>query len=142
MKLPVKLNFGVIKNRKVKIGYIENGIFNGYNGILKKVNQKGEELSFVFDNGFQLNVENKTFLFSGIRKQDDIIEIIYDKDNLVFSGFVAFTIFDTYGFPVEMFNEILKEMQDIHHELDMNGFDILKNLRKEVSHNTQFSEAF
>lgn len=142
MKLPLKINFGVIKNRKVKIGYIKNDSFYGYKGVLQKVIQKGDNLTFVFEDGYTMEVENRIFLYSSIKIENETIVICYNQNNLVLSGFIGFTMFDTYGFPIEMMQEILEEMKDINHNLDMDGFLILKNLQKDISHNNKFSGAF
>ena len=47
--------------------------------------------------------------------------------------FVGFTMFDVYGFPVELTEEILSEQGYI---LDMNGFQILRDLQREMNKST------
>lgn len=142
MKLPVKLNFGIIKNKNIRIGYIRDSTFYGYEGILQKVIQKGDCLTFLFTDGKKMEVDNRAFLYSKIRMNGNTITISYDEKNLVFSGFFGFTMYDTYGFPIEMVQEILDEMDDICHNLDLEGCQILKDLQKELSQNTKFGGAF
>lgn len=142
MKLPVKLNFGIIKNKNVRIGYIKDSTFYGYEGVLQKVIQKGNCSTFLFTDGKKMEVDNRTLLYSKIRMDGNTIVISYDEKNLIFSGFLGFTMYDTYGFPVEMVQEILDEIDDICHNLDLEGCQILKNLQKEISHNTKFGGAF
>ncbi len=142
MKLPMKINFGIIKNKKVKIGYVKENSFYGYEGILKKVIQKGERITFIFEDDKKMEIDNSAFLYSNIRMKDNTVVICYDENKPVFSGFVGFTMFDTYGFPVEMLQEIMSEMTDIHYDLDLEGYNILRTLQKGISYNEQFSGAF
>lgn len=142
MKLPVKLNFSVIKNKNIRIGYIKDSNFYGYEGILQKIIQKGDCLTLFFTDGKKMEVNNRVFLYSKIRMDSNTIVIFYDEKNLIFSGFLGFTMYDTYGFPVEMVQEILNEMDDICHDLDLEGCQILKNLQKEISQNMKFGGAF
>ena len=68
-----------------------------------------------------------------IRKIDDIIWFIQTNDINNISGYVVFSLFDTYGFPMEITEEIFLEKGK---NIDRTGFSLLQLLQKEKSSNT------
>ena len=62
------------------------------------------------------------------------------KDTSTINGIIGFTMFDTYGFPIELTKEIFEEKEK---ELDLNGFEILRKLsKKKTQENSKKFSAF
>lgn len=61
-----------------------------------------------------------------------LLEKNYPKDTNIFSGEVAFKLFETYGFPIELTTEILKEKNI---SVDFKELEIAKNRHIEISKN-------
>jgi alanyl-tRNA synthetase len=128
----MKYNFGVIKNKQIGFNVIINGQNVKFSGLLLKVKQNKENIEFNFENG-KIVLEENYFKHLLFRKVDDIYYFILDKENTKLSSFIGFTMFDTFGFPVEMTEEILKENG---FDIDMEGFHLLRELQRGLSKNT------
>lgn len=116
-----KYNFSIMRNKSV---YFK--IDNKYiGGILKSVKTKSDQFVFNFE-GKQLGVNQ--IYFSGLKTSLIDNKIVFSKsnDNLI-NGLFGFTMFDTFGFPFELTDEMLKESG---HELDMEGVNIFKQVQK------------
>lgn len=124
-----KYNFNLLKNKQVKIGYLKDNVFHGKTG--KLINSKifEDKISFIFEDS-QLDVDISTFNYSLIRRNLDTISIIYDENNRKLSGMIGFVMSDTYGFPIEITEELLLETGYI---LDLEGFKVMQELQKEKS---------
>ena len=134
-----KYNFNILKNRQVKIGYKEENKLFVKKGLLKDVKVYKDKIDFIFEDS-HLEILISVFNLSSITKEENVISIIYDKDNLRISGMIGFTMSDTYGFPLEITQEILSEEG---YELDTEGFNVLKEIQKENSRkNSNFKNTF
>lgn len=130
--MTLKYNFGLIKNKKVGFNININNKKLNFSSILLNVKQTNSTLKFIFENGiFEVNIIQ--FDTMNIRKIDDIIWFIQTNDINNISGYVVFSLFDTYGFPMEITEEIFLEKGK---NIDRTGFSLLQLLQKEKSSNT------
>lgn len=129
----LKFNFGILKNKRVSFEWDSRGKKVKYEGVIASVKNKKDIYTFTFSNGEKLRVESIAFLKCEVKKIDDVIRIIYSPSNEMLSGFVGFAMSDTYGFPIEVTEEILEEKGI---EIDMDSFNVLKELQKELSNGT------
>ena len=126
----LKHNWGLLINKEVGFKYTKNNEINYFKGILKKVKVSKDKYSFVFENNI-LEIKFDIFSKLYIKKNNDVIWFVYDESNdNVLSGIIGFSMFDTYGFPIEMTKEILEEKGYL---LDIDGYDVLRLLQKEKS---------
>ena len=127
-----KLNFKLIQCREV--GTIVEGQKNVI-GILESVRfiQKEKQYQFCFGNGYTLRVP-KTVLFyhTMLRLEGECVYLEYRKET-VFSGMVAYSLFETYGLPLEVTSD---EMNRLGIPLDENGFHVLEELQRKRNRNT------
>lgn len=129
----MKYNFGILKNMKIGIRFPLNKTVYNYKGILKKVKQTKDSVVFLFEEN-QIEISLLEFNKMLINSIDGIVWFLYDKDNHdILSGMVGFTLYDTYGFPIEMSQEILREKNLM---VDIVGFQVLKDLQKKQSTGT------
>lgn len=126
----LKFNFGILKNKRVSFEWDNKGKKVKYEGIIASVKNKKDIYTFTFSNGEKLRVESIAFLKCEVKKINDVINIIYNPSNELLSGFVGFAMSDTYGFPIEVTEEILEEKGI---KMDINSFNILKELQRELS---------
>lgn len=130
--MTLKYNFRLIKNKKVGFNININNKKLNFSSILLNVKQTNSTLKFIFENGiFEVNIIQ--FDTMNIRKIDDIIWFIQTNDINNISGYVVFSLFDTYGFPMEITEEIFLEKGK---NIDRTGFSLLQLLQKEKSSNT------
>lgn len=128
--MDLKFNFGILKNKKVVFEWDCKGKKVKYEGIVTSVKNKKDIYNFTFSNGEKLRVESVAFLKCEVKRINDVIHIRYNPSNELLSGFVGFAMSDTYGFPIEVTEEILEEKGI---KMDIDGFNILKELQRELS---------
>ena len=128
----MKYNFSILKNKTVGFHIIINSKQIDLINIVKNVKQTSTDIIFLFDN-CSLSININVFLHMLIREHNDIVWFIEDSSNSYLSSFIGFTMFDTYGFPIELTNEIFNEKNE---KLDIEGYYILRTLQKELSKNT------
>lgn len=128
----MKYNFSILKNKTVGFHIIINSKQIDLINIVKNVKQTSTDIIFLFDN-CSLSININVFLHMLIREHNDIVWFIEDSSNSYLSSFIGFTMFDTYGFPIELTNEIFNEKNE---KLDIEGYNILRTLQKELSKNT------
>ena len=116
-----KYNFGIIKHKPV---YFKINT-NYYGGVLQSVKTKSDQFIFVFEDK-QLGVNQEYFKHLKTYMSDNKIYFVKTTDNLI-NGLFGFTMFDTFGFPFELTDEMLKELGL---ELDMEGVEIFKKVQK------------
>lgn len=133
--MKIKFNFGILKNKKVQFEEINynNDKVGGYCGIIEKIKEKNGTYRFTFDNGYVLEITDIILSKMLITKDEELITFTYDSSNKKLSGLIGFAMSDTYGFPIELTEEILSEKG---YELDMEGYCILKQLQKDLSAGT------
>lgn len=128
----MKYNFGVLKGQNLWFCF----------------DVDGEHKDIVINNIQKVKQTKRDYTFYGIDRIFTIHKSIFDymsvrwwKDMLMFSythqqeinGFVGFTMFDVYGFPIELTEEILSEQG---FKLDTVGFSILRKLQREMNKST------
>lgn len=132
--MTLKHNWGLLKNKVIGFKNIKDNQMSYHTGTLTNVKVSKEKLQFIFEDGKYLDVLTSTFNHLYIRKQDDIIWFInLNQESNIISGLLGFTMSDSYGFPVEMTEEIFEEQG---FKLDIEGFNVMKQLQKEKSNNT------
>lgn len=127
--MQLKHNWGLIKNRLVGFRQINDETYS-HKGILVNVKSFKDKVQFVFENKNMLEVSSDVLNKLLIRNESGVIWFIYEKTSSLVSGLIGFTMFDTYGFPMEITKEIMNENGM---ELDVEGFDVLRKLQKEKS---------
>lgn len=128
--MKVKYNFGLLK--KQTIGFLVTKSGNGYHGTLVNVRKKGSIYHFLFADGNYIEISEVEFLGCEFRKINDIYYFI-PKGNKTISGFMVFTMSDTFGFPMELTQEILEEKG---YEVDLEGYQLMKEIQKRKNQNT------
>jgi alanyl-tRNA synthetase len=131
--MKLKYNFGILKNKKIGFHDLSNENSTPIVILINDIKMVKDNIRLISEKSY---IDIDTFIFNSlkIRKNDDIIWLIYDKNETnIISGFVGFSMCDTYGFPIEITQEILSEKNQL---LDMEGFNILYQLQKEKSSNT------
>lgn len=133
----MKINFSPIKNEYVGFFIEKDNNKVPFFSLLKDVKENKNSYIFIFDKG-RLEV-NKNYLIhcNFIKKENVYFFDFLDPHNVC--GLVGFSMFDTYGFPIELSKEILEEKGFF---LDEEGFNVIRNLSKEKSKNTKIVEAF
>ena len=125
--MKIKYNFGMLKG--FDIGFQDEK--RKIHGIVKDIKREKDKISFAFED-FIIKVEQKYFDYFRIISENDIVWFIFNKQPKI-SGLFIFSMYDTYGFPMEITKEILSEQKI---EIDENGFYVLRNLQKEKNKNT------
>lgn len=128
----MKYNFGLLKNRNVGFKFTIDGKKYSLMSEVQNIIQNKESITFVLPE-MKLEILQKSFRHTIIRKDEDVIYIEENNNKTILSGYVGFSLFDTYGFPVEVLEEILEEKG---YKLDVEGFEVLKMLQKEKSQGT------
>ena len=136
----MKLNITMFKNQICKIGYVDNNKFYNVQGNLLNVVQKKDTTMFSFEDKI-LKVKNELIKQMKIRQEDNIYIFYYDKNTTIVSGFLLFTMMDTYGFPIELTEEILIEKG--YTNFDYEGLSIIQKLNKQMSRTkSKFESAY
>ena len=128
----IKYNLGLIKNKKIGFNININGKNIKLCFIPTNIKQSKDKIKFTLDKGI-FEVDEYQFRFLNITKDEQGIIWFTQSNNNLLSGYVGFSLFDTYGFPFEMTEEIMSEKG---FKLDKNGYNILRELQKEKSNNT------
>lgn len=128
----MKYNFGVLKGQNLWFSFEVDGehkdiVINN----IQKVKQTKRDYTF-YGNDRVFTIHKSIF---------DYMTVRWWKDRLIFSytyqreinSFVGFTMFDVYGFPIELTEEILNEQG---FKLDTVGFNILRKLQREMNKST------
>ena len=130
--MKVKYNFGLLKNTNVLFILNKNNQDIKISGFLKEVKQNKDYYRFIFENKM-LDINSEIFLHLVIDYKDNILCFKQIDDNKIISGLFGYTMFDTYGFPIEDSIEILNESGLT---LDVMGFESIKRMQKEKQKNT------
>ena len=127
--MKIKYNLGLLKN--IDVGFIEYDTNRKIHGIIKNIKRTNNKYQFIYEK-YIIEIDFDKINFFRLKKENNIIWFIFNKTPKISSLFV-FTMYDTYGFPMEITKEILSEKEI---EIDEEGFYILKELQKEKSKNT------
>ena len=133
----MKLNFSMLKEEK--IGFIIEKDNKKYTliKILKNVKEGKDFLKFQFEDLF-LDVNKDYFMHCKIEKKEDVYFFNYVNEKHI-NGLFGFSMFDTYGFPIDLSKEIMEEKG---FNLDENEFSLIMELSKSKSRNTKITKAF
>lgn len=127
--MKIKYNFGILK--QFDIGFLTEDKKQGFHDILLDVKQIKEKYRFIFKNNY-IEVDENVFPKLKIEKINNIYWFIQTSKPIL-SGFFVFSLFDTYGFPMEITKEIMDEKGI---ETDVNGFEFIKEMQKEKNKGT------
>lgn len=130
----LKFNLGILRRKCIVFNWIDDDREFLYEGVIDSVKNKKNCYIVTFENGNKMNISDIALARCKIRENNDGKVIIsYNPSETKFSGFVGFSMSDTYGFPIEMTKEILIEDG---YEIDMDGYEVLKRLQKEFASGT------
>lgn len=130
----LKFNLGILNGKYVIFDWLYNGRHFKYEGEICSVKSKKNYYMITFTNGYKIKIADYAITKCRIKEvDDDKLSISYDPLNEMLSGFVGFSMSDTYGFPIEMTKEILDEDG---FEIDMDGYYVLRRLQKQLSAGT------
>ena len=126
--MKIKYNFGLLKN--LKVGFLNNEN-KGFFDELKDVKLIKGKYRFIYPNNY-IEVEEGIFPNFRIEHIDDVVWFIYDSNTMI-SGLYLFSMYDTFGFPLEITKEIMDEKG---FKCDVDGFYTIKNIQKEKNQNS------
>lgn len=121
--MKIKYNFGLLKNQT--IGFIDSKTGLGIYGTLKNVIRKWGNYRFIYEDNY---IEISETIFSSCLFMQTG-EIYYFMPDNCISGLMVFTMYDTFGFPPELTQEIFEEKG---FSVDMNGFSLIKEIPKKT----------
>lgn len=104
-------------------------------GILNQVRhmQKEEKYQFIFENGDVLMIlQDAIYYHVRLHYENDCIFLEW-SDNTVFSGIVAYSLYETYGLPLE---DTVDEVNRFGLAMDEEGFSILQELQRQKNKGT------
>ena len=127
--MKIKYNLGLLKN--IDVGFIEYDTNRKIHGNIKNIKRTNNKYQFIYEK-YIIEIDFDKINFFRLKKENNIIWFIFNKTPKISSLFI-FTMYDTYGFPMEITKEILSEKGI---EIDEEGFYILKELQKEKNKNT------
>lgn len=125
--MKIKYNFGLLKNQI--IGFIDPSTGLGIYGELRNVIRKGGNYRFVYDDNY-IEIPESDFSTCSFKKANEVYYFIPDT---CISGLMVFSMYDTFGFPPELTQEILEEKG---FTVDMDGFLLIKEIQKQKTQGT------
>lgn len=134
--MKMKYNFGPLKGRHLKF-YFKTmvGCYVVDIGTLQKVKLVSENYEFQgSEKVFPLN--RSVFDHMNLHKNPHLDCLVFSNlstDSETINPLVGFTMFDVYGFPVELTQEILGENG---YKLDVEGYHLLRELQKDMNKST------
>ncbi len=136
----MKLNFSMLKNEYIGFKTEKNGKTYSFCDKLINVKQFKDHYEFLYENN-KIVVENNNFIHMSFKKEKNENKYYFSIElYTMMNGLVGFTMFDTYGFPVELTKEMIEE-QGL--DFDLSGYYLLKELsRKKTQENSKKNSAF
>ena len=131
----MKYNLGILKGHQVVFKVMKDKHWCFVNGTIVKTKQNKTHVNFYFNDGRVFTINDEILRHMEIERSWDKTTIFFtenDSKSLI-SGLVGFTMFDTFGFPLELTQEILLEDGYVLHT---SGFEVLRQLQKEMNSNT------
>ncbi len=125
--MKIKYNFGLLKNQMIGFVNPDNGL--GYHGELRNVVRKGSNYHFQYDDRY-VEIPESEFITCRLELINDVYYFILDQ---CVNGLMAYSMYDTFGFPPELTQEILEEKG---FSVDMNGFHLIKEIQKQKNKGT------
>ena len=129
LDMKIKYNFGLLKNQS--IGFLNVNAGTGYHGILRNVKKKGNNYQFQYDDRY-VEISEMQFLTCRFVSMNDVYYFIPSSENRL-PGLFVYSMYDTYGFPMEITEEILQEKG---YDIDKNGFELIKEIQKKKNKGT------
>lgn len=134
----MKLNFSMLKNENIGFKYTKDNKTYSFCDKLINVKQNKTNYEFIYENN-KMIIEHSNFMHLIFIEENNKYYFVL-KDTSTINGIIGFTMFDTYGFPIELTKEIFEEKEK---ELDLNGFEILRKLsKKKTQENSKKFSAF
>lgn len=132
----MKYNFGPLKGHHITF-YIKGDICYHVINVedLKKVKVVGENYVF-YGSGQTFTIHHSTFDHMTFFEHKFLNSLVFSNlssDKRTINPLVGFTMFDSYGFPIELTQEILEEEG---YELDMEGYNLLRKLQRDMNKST------
>lgn len=127
--MKIKYNFGLLKNQT--IGFLNEENEKGFHGVLKNVRKKGSNYQFQYDDCYVEISEIQLLTYKFVLR-NEVYYFVSSPDNLI-SGLFVYSMYDTYGFPMEITEEILLEKGYI---IDKTGFELIKEIQKKKNKGT------
>ena len=122
----IKYNFGILKNSLIQFDLFKDEKCISIKGYLKNVKQTKDSFLFEFENK-TLEIMKSVFLHMQTKYENNYICFIQTNDDINICSLFGFTMFDTFGFPYELSEEILEEKG---FKLDIEGIECLKQFQK------------
>ena len=95
--------------------------------------RKEDQYRFIFENRYTLVIKRHIFLHHTLlRLEDDCVYFEFSPEP-VLSGMIAYCLFETYGFPLEI---AVDEMKQNGMSVDETGFHVMEDLSRELNKNT------
>ena len=126
--MKIRYNFGILKNSIIYFKFSIDGNPFCIGGKLVKVEQDKELYKFIFENDKKFGINENTFLHMQIKYSDNILYFEETDNQRLISGLFGFTMFETFGFPYELSDEILAGM---NFDLDIEGVENLRKFQKD-----------
>ena len=130
----MKYNLSLLKNKKIQFQISENGKELKFSNVVKDIKQVKNYIVFIF-NECKFEIHMDIFINMLVREENDTIILKQDNKKEFLSSFIGFTMFDTYGFPIELTQEFFED-SGFTKNIDIEGFNILRKLQKEKSNGT------
>lgn len=127
--MKIKYNFGLLK--QLDVGFSSEDKSKRFHDVLLDVKKLKDKYKFIFKNHY---IEIDEFIFSNckVEKVEDVYWFVC-QSRPTCSGLFLFTMYDTYGFPLELSEE---ECEDNDVFPDREGFFLMRELQKNKSKNT------
>ena len=127
--MKIKYNFGLLKN--LTVGFVNEESGKGYHGVLQDVRRKGTNYQFQYEDCY-IEISENQLLRGRFKMINDIYYFIPESGNII-SGLLVYTMYDTFGFPMEITEEILGEQG---FSIDKEGFLLIKEIQKQKNKGT------
>lgn len=127
--MKIKYNFGLLK--QLNIGFSSEDKRKRFHGTLLDVKKIKGNYQFIYEN-HHITMDELTFSNCKIEKENNVYWFVCQSKPTC-SGLFLFTMYDTYGFPLELSEEEC-EMNDVYP--DREGFFLMRELQKNKTKNT------
>jgi len=118
----------VVNDRQNRIGKLEKTIFD----------RKEDQYRFTFENGYTLVIQRPVFFQHTLVRQEDECVYFEFSPEPILSGVFAYSLFETYGFPLEF---TIDEMKRNGMSVDETGYHIMEELSRARNKNTYIDKS-
>ena len=127
--MKIKYNFGILK--QLDIGFSSENKDRCFHDILLDVKKIKGKYKFIYEKHY-IELDELSFAQCKIEKEDNVYWFICQSKPTC-SGLFLFTMYDTYGFPLELSEEECKMNGIIP---DSKGFELMRGVQKNKTKNT------